>query len=586
LIINTQAVKLKAKNFTTISWVVFMINFEKEIKKLRPDLISGLTTATIALPQNMAYALIIGINPIYGIYASIFSMLTASIFNLSSFVIVGPTNMMAVALYSSLSSFQNQNYLQIIFLTTFLVGLFQFILVSLNLSELIKYVSHPVVVALSHGAAVLILFSQIENFTGVSVSGANVLTKSWHFIENISQLNYINVIIGILTIVLITVIPKFKKELPEYILAIIIMSFLTFITGINELIPLVGDIPSGLIDFNIVDFDWSIIGQIYTKALSIALLGLIQTMAVLQSVELRKNEEANYSREFRSQGITNMLISFFSGFAISASFSNTFANMSSGAKSKLSQVFCALSIIIFILFLRPFISYIPVPVLAGLVISAAFAIVDIQEIANNMKTTKGDALIFWSTFIAAVVLPNLDQAIYFGVIVSLVVVLEISKKADIDMLYYDKKEGDVGYHLHHAEHEDSDKTDISAKQARVIDLKGAVHFSAAEDLKNQLDKFYEKDVDFIIRLRNVCRIDITIIRVLEEFIDRVHSAGSEIILTGVNQKILNMLKKIGLEDKVGAENIYRPESEYFAATNKALEMQCDEDILAENDDKD
>jgi len=208
-----------------------------------------------------------------------------------------------------------------------------------------------------------------------------------------------------------------------------------------------------------------------------------------------------------------------------------------------------------------------------------------------MKTTKGDALIFWSTFLATIVLPNLDQAIYFGVLVSLVVVLEISKKADIDMLYYDKKEGDVGYHLHHVDHEDHDKRDISAKQARVIDLKGAVHFSAAEDLKDQLEEFYEENVDFIIRLRNVCRMDITIIRVLEEFIDKVQENGSEVILTGVNQRMINIFKKIGLEEKVGSENIYRPESEYFAATNKALEMQCDEEILPnynnnKNKDKD
>src|SRR6056297_2566209 len=200
-----------------------MKNLKNKFKHMRPDIVSGLTTATIALPQNMAYALILGINPIYGIYASVFSMLTASLFNLSSYIIVGPTNMMAVALYSSLNNFQGENYLQVIFLTTFLIGLFQFLLVSFNLSELVKYVSHPVVVALSHGAAILILFSQIENFTGVSVHGSNVITKGWQFILNISELNYINLGVGILTLILIYTIPLIKKELPEYLLTVIIM---------------------------------------------------------------------------------------------------------------------------------------------------------------------------------------------------------------------------------------------------------------------------------------------------------------------------------------------------------------------------
>ncbi len=552
--------------------------------KYQTDMISGLTTATIALPQNMAYALILDINPIYGIYASIFSMLTASIFNLSSYMIVGPTNMMAVALYSSLNNFQGENYLQVIFLTTFLIGLFQFLLVSFNLSELIKYVSHPVVVALSHGAAVLILFSQIENFTGVSVSGSNVITKGWQFILNISEINYLNLLVGIITLILIYTIPLLKKELPEYLLSVVIMTLLTAVTGINDAIPLVGEIPKKIIDFNLIEFDWHLIGQLYTKAFSIALLGLIQTMAVLQAVALKKEEEPDFDREFRSQGISNMVISFFSGFAISASFSNTFANLSAGARHRISQFFCAFSIIIFILFFRPLLAYIPVSVLAGLVIAAAAGIVDFKEVIKNMKTTRGDALIFWSTFAATIVLPNLDQAIYFGVMVSLVVVLQISKKADIEMLYYDKKEEDKGYHLHHAHHDDADQSELSAKQARVVDLKGVVHFSAADDLKEQLKDFYEPNTDFIIRFRNVRRIDITIIGVLEEFIDQVQASGGEVMLTGVNERILKIFRKIGLAEKVGEGNIYLPETEYFAATNKALDFSNHEPESEERDE--
>lgn len=550
--------------------------FKKGIKNYKNDLISGVTTATIALPQNMAYALILGINPIYGIYASIFSMLAASIFNVSSFVIVGPTNMMAVALYSSLNNFQGESYLEVIFLATFLIGFFQFLLVSLNLSELIKYVSHPVVVALSHGAAVLILFSQIENFTGVSISGSNVLTKGWAFINNISQLNLLSLAVGLATLALIYIIPQIKKELPEYLLTVIIISLITTGVGINDHITLVGEIPRRIIEFNLISFDWGIIGQIYTKAFSIALLGLIQTMAVLQAVALKTEEEPDFDRDFKSQGLTNMIISFFSGFAISASFSNTFANMSAGAKNKASQFFCALSIIIFILFFRSFLAYIPVSVLAGLVVAAAFGIINISEIMENMKTTKGDAVIFWSTFTATLILPNLDQAIYFGLFVSLIVVMQISKKADIDMLYYDQRKDGEGYHLHHAQHEDTDDSFITAEQARVIDLKGAVHFSAADDLKEKLGKFFEAETDFIIRLRNVRRIDITIIRVLEEFIDKVHDSGGEVMVTGVNERILKFLRELKIAEKIGEENIYLPEAKYFEATHKAIDEADDE----------
>ena len=541
-----------------------------KLKNLKGDLISGITTATIALPQNMAYALILNINPIYGVYASIFSMLSASIFNVSNYLIVGPTNMMTVALFSSLNNYQGDNYLEIIFLTTFLIGLFQFILVSVNLSELVKYISYPVVVGLSHGAALLILMSQLENLTGVNISGSNFILKFWNFLKNIDQLNYLNLLIGISTVLLIYLFSKIKVNLPEYILAIVIMSFITVISGLNEILPLIGEIPNRIVDFNIINIEWGLITEVYSKAFSIALLGLIQTMAVLQAISLKTKEEINFKKEFRSQGITNMIIPFFSSFAISASFAKSYANLSAGAKTKISQFFSAVSIIIFILFFRSLISYVPVAVLSGLVIAVAFKIIDIKEIKNNLKTTRGDALVLISTFLAVIIFPHLDQAIYFGVIVSIVVVLKISNEADIDFFYYSKKDKDEEYILHDAEIEEKDDGDSKQNRAGVIDLRGAVHFSAADDLKKQLEDFFEKDTDFIIRMRNVKRLDITIIKVLEEFINKVYENNGEVLLTGVNQHILNELKQIGLVDKIGNENIYLPQKELLASTNKAI----------------
>lgn len=539
------------------------------IKNLKGDLISGITTATIALPQNMAYALILNINPIYGIYASIFSMITASIFNRSNYLIVGPTNMMTVALYSSLQNFQGDNYLEIIFLTTFLVGLFQFILVSLNLSDLVKYISHPVIVGLSHGAALLILMSQLENLTGVNIKGANFFLKFWSFLNQLEQLNFVNFLIAAATVFLIYLIPKIKKELPEYLLALIIISFITAVSGLNESIPLIKEIPGKIIDFNIISIDWHLIIELYSKALSIALLGLIQTMAVLQAISLNTKEEIDFKKEFRSQGITNMIIPFFSSFVISASFAKSYANLSAGAKTKISQFFSAIAIIIFILFFRSLLTYVPVAVLSGLVTAAAIKIIDLKEVKNNLKATRGDALVFISTFLAVILLPHLDQAIYFGVIVSVIVVLKISNEANIDMLYYDKREKEEKYKLHDAENEEEvDK--LQQNKARVVDLKGAVHFSAAEDLKDQLAEFFEENTDFIIRMRNVKRFDITIMKVLEEFILQVQKTGGEVSLTGVNQELLAKLHQIGLAEKIGRGNIYLSEKEIFASTNKAI----------------
>jgi len=264
-----------------------------------------------------------------------------------------------------------------------------------------------------------------------------------------------------------------------------------------------------------------------------------------------------------------MIIPFFSSFAISASFAKSYANLTAGAKTKISQFFSAISIIIFILFFRSLLSYVPVAVLSGLVIAAALKIIDIKEIKNNLKTTRGDALVLISTFLAVIMFPHIDQAIYFGVIVSIVVVLKISNEADTDFFYYSKKEDDE-YTLHDADIKENSDDESKQNRARVIDLKGAVHFSAADDLKKQLEDFFEEETDFIIRMRNVKRLDITIIKVLEEFINKVYENNGEVLLTGVNQHILKELQQIGLADKIGNENIYLPQKELLASTNKAI----------------
>jgi SulP family sulfate permease len=542
---------------------------KKEFLSIKPDVFSGLSTATIALPQNMAYALILGINPIYGIYASIFSMLIATIFNHSNYIIVGPTNMMAVALASSLRPFQGSQYLEYIFLTTFLIGAFQFILVKLKLEVLIKYVSHPVVVALSHGAAILILFSQLENFTGIPISGNNVISKSVSFIQNIGQINFLSFGVGLFTLIVIFLINTFKPHWPEYLLTVIIVSFITYFTNIYTQIPLIGTIPKQIVDFNLIDFNLSMIKDVYSTAFSIALLGLIQTMAVLQAVSLKRKESINFTKDFTSQGLANMGTSFFSGFAISASFSNTFANLNAGAKSKMSQLFCALSIIVFILFLRPFLSFIPIAVLASLVIKAAISITNFSEIKINLKSTKGDALMLISTFLATIILPNLDQAIYLGVFVSLVVVIKVSEVADIDLLYSPEELSDDQIN------EDSinlEKTsiDMDPRNTRIVNIKGVLHFSTADHLRDELKAYFEPETSFIIRLRNVRRVDVTIVKVFMNFIEKVQSNGGLIMFAGVNEETIRLFNQLGLTDLLGKENIYKQEEEYLASTHKAV----------------
>src|SRR6056297_4164968 len=135
----------------------------------KSDVYSGLSVATLCIPQNMAYALIAGLNPIYGLYTSIISQIISTITCKSSYIIVGPTNLMAMAIASNLNYVQDDKYLEMVILLTFLVGIFQILAGIFKLGKLVRYVSHPVIVGLTTGAAIIIGVGQVKNFLGVSI---------------------------------------------------------------------------------------------------------------------------------------------------------------------------------------------------------------------------------------------------------------------------------------------------------------------------------------------------------------------------------------------------------------------------------
>ena len=220
--------------FNKINFINLVQNYR--LGFLKDDLLAGLSVAAIALPQNMAYALIVGVNPIYGIYTSIVSMILATLFGVSSYMIVGPTNMMAMAIASSINFVTAANYLPVLFLLTLLVGIFQLVFGMLKLGNLVNYVSHPVIIGLSTGAALLIGVGQLQNLLGLSVSaGPNLFTNLYAIIENLNQVNLLTLYLGFFTVITILLIRKINKKLPAYLIALVIISFLVYLFDLEGL---------------------------------------------------------------------------------------------------------------------------------------------------------------------------------------------------------------------------------------------------------------------------------------------------------------------------------------------------------------
>ncbi|MCF8000673.1 MAG: SulP family inorganic anion transporter [Halanaerobiales bacterium] len=533
-------------------------------KYLQEDLSSGISIAALSVPQNMAYALIVGLNPVYGLTTSIISKIISTLTGRSNYIIVGPTNLMAMAIASNLSFVQEESYLETVILLTLLVGIFQIIAGLFKFGKLVKYVSHPVIVGLTTGAAIIIGVGQLKNFIGISFSRTyNIYIEIYQLIINFNAINYMSIWLGLVTIVLIIIVEKSNYKIPSYLVGVIATTIIVIIFGLNNQVEVVGSLNFNRFNINLPNFDPKMIINLSTKGLAVAIVGLIQTLAVVKSISNRTNEELDINKEFISQGLMNFGLSFFNGFASSASFTNTFANYQSGAKTRISELISALSILAFILFFNFFIKFIPISALAGLVLVVAYNMIDIEEIKELLNATRADTLIFISTFIATISSPRIEYAVYFGVFLSIISVVRDSSEANVGHLKYDEDSS--------TKIVETAPEDIEEDEYIILDLVGDFTFSAADSFKYQLEDVSEAAEGYIIRVRNIDNMDITSINELKKFIKTVQSREGEVLISGLNDRKYDILKKLGIIQLVGEDKIFFESDKILSSTLDAVE---------------
>ncbi len=536
---------------------------------LKKDISAGMAVAAISFPQVMAYALLAGVNPVYGLYTFIISTIVATFAGRSNYMIVGPTNMVSVTIASSLNALgivDAGNYIQYVFLLTFLVGIMQIILGSLKLGNLINYVSQTVIIALTVGVSLIIITSQLDKALGLTLTAGrgNVITGIYNIISNIHTLNYYAIGMSIFTLFIILVCKKYCSKLPSYLISVLISVIIVYIFNLGNHIEIIGEFDSSLPEFNLPYFNFEAIKNVFSSALSIAILGFTQVLSIVKVMEKETGQEVDLNKEFIGQGVMNTVCSFFSGFVATGSFTKSFTNLEIGAKSRISELVSGLTVLLIIVLFGRFVSYIPIPTLATIVIVVAFNMIDKEEIIKTFSTTKFDAAIFIATFITTILTPRLDYAIYFGVMVSFILVLKNTSAINYSHISYNnngnKKFSQEKY------------KNVKEDDYIVINLSGNLHFNASENLKKKLNRSFRENKIFVIRMRHVESLDLTSIQELEKFINKVQNNGGEVIICGVNEKTRNILKVSGLLDKIKRENCFMVKEDLFSSTKKAIKQ--------------
>lgn len=540
-----------------------LVNYEK--KNFRFDFMVALTVAVVALPQTMAYAMIAGVHPAYGLYAGIVLTIIASSFGSSHQLATGPTNAICLLIAAAMLPFAgNDNFFGYLFLLTFLVGAIQLALGVLRLGSLVNYVSHAVIVGFTAGAGVIIAMGQLSNLMGVKLpSGLSSIGKVVTSLQSYAQMNYYALGVGLFTIAVIIISKKINKNLPGALLGVIFSVILVMILDLEKYaVKVVGEIPSAIPPLSMPNFTLAAIGDLGAGAAVIAIIGLVEAVAISKAIASKTQQKIDPNQEFIGQGLANMGGSFFSSIAGSGSFTRSAITYQNGGRTRLTGVLVGLVLLIVLIFLAPFARYIPNASLAGVIMVVAYSMVDKKALKKVLITNRNDALVLLITMFTTIFARHLEYAIYAGVAISLLLYLKDSGVASVKTL--EPVKGSDGRFVEQII--DGQNTSIS-----VIQLEGNLYFGSSADLDKKLTDSYSNSKVFLIRFKSVSVIDITGLEVIETFINRALEEDKRVILSGVTPKILNMLNKMHIVDHVGKDNIFMEDDEVFATSGKALD---------------
>lgn len=560
------------------NWLPFLKTLQTYNKiKFRSDVLAGLTVALVALPQSMAYALIVGVEPKYGIYALIVGSIVGALFGSSRHLHTGPVNTSSIVIAAAMAAYVHRdNYMAMMFLLALLAGVFQLGTGILKLGNLTQFISRSVLVGFMSGAALLIVVNQIPNLFGLpQISGGTFLINIFRIWENFSSVDAATLLIGVGTILLVLIVNRLSPKsasgvpyIPSYLLAVLgVAAVMALFSLADKGIAVVGKIPAALPPLSVPVFDWGSISLLTTSALALALISLSEAIASAKSVASLAGDKIEVNQELIGQGLAKMAVAFFSGMPVSGSFARTALNFRVGAQTRFAAAFSGIFLLVIVALFSPLTQYIPVAALAGIIMVIATNMVNWKHVLLSLKTTRSDAVVMLSTF-ASMLLFSLDTAIFIGVGLSLALFLRKAVHPRLIELEYDQANG-------FQEIKSSDKRHIP--EISIVHIEGDIFFGAAEFLENEMGRIASRPglEVLILRVKSACCLDATSIMGLIQFVEKMKKMNKLLVISGVTGEVERIFRRSGLEKVVGEENIFFSDLAVLKSTKHALQRALD-----------
>ena len=527
---------------------------------LKDDLIAGLTVALVAIPQSLAYAQLSGVPAYYGLYAALIPVIIGALFGSSLILSTGPvamTSLLTAASIMPLAPYGTEQFYSYVILMALLSGLFQIGLGLARMGVLLNFLSYPVLRGFINAAAIIIGLSQLPAMVGLSLKNSqHFLTDILHVVENLDAMHFESLLFGLGSLALMALLKKFAPKLPGVLIVVVLTTFISYTIGFEGLGGrIVGAIPQGLPDISIPPVDWKASIQMVPTAFVIALISFMEAMSSAKIIAIKTRTQWNENQELIGQGLAKVAAAFSHAMPVSGSFSRSALNLASGAKTGMSSIFSALTVLLTLLFFTPLLHHLPKPVLAAIIMMAVIGLISFKTIQDAWVAGKQDGIAAIITFVATLAFaPNIQNGILTGILLSLSLFLFRTMKPRIVLLGLDK-DGT----LRNAERFSLPKLH---PQVTAIRFDGQLYFANVSYFEESVLYLVTQDPELkyiLVVGSGINGLDASGVEMLRNLVDRLSQTRITLAFCSIKGTVTDVMRRTGLLDRIGAENVFDSE---------------------------
>ena len=518
---------------------------------LTRDLLAGLIVGIVALPMAIAFAIASGVSPEVGLITAVIGGFVVSALGGSSVQIGGPTGAFIVIVLGIITEYGMSGLL----VATLMAGILLVLMGLLRLGTLIKFIPYPIILGFTAGIAVTIFTTQINDLLGLGLTSLpkEFVPKWGVLLSSLGQTHWLTLAVGLGSIVIIQLTPRLTKVIPGSLVAIVVMTILGYVLktycGITELVT-IGDryqISTSLPPLVAPELSWELVERLISPAFTIALLGAIESLLSASVADGVIGERHRSNTELVAQGVANIIVPFVGGIPVTGAIARTMTNINNGGRSPIAGMTHAVVLLVTFLFLMPLMAYIPMAVLAGVLVVISYNMSGWRSVRASLRGPKSDVAVLVVTFLLTVIF-DLTIAIELGLLLAMLLFMQRMVESTRILVSRGELElhasGDDG-------HQGQSERLTLPEGVEVYEIEGPFFFGIANRFEEVTSVTQAAPPVRILRMRSVPFMDSTAVRNLGILVATSKRSGTRLILSGVNERVHSTLRATGLADLIG-----------------------------------